>query len=310
MSKPEAGNKFYTRKESGGYSTCIKGKPTDKCDVLANCVGYACGRFNEIYSQITGYNGMKYPYFNCNAENFIERAKSFYPELSITTTPHAGAIAVWQKGNTLSGSDGAGHVAIVEKVLSPTEIVTSESGYGGTAFFTKTRRKDNNWGQSGYLFRGFIVNPVVKEDPTPTVKITGTVVRDTTKNQIQVNVTNLRVRVSPSLKATTLGYARKGIYNYTETKVADNYTWYKIAENNWIAYDKSWAILFPVNTIKVGDLVRLDKKATVYNTLKKFKAWVYEKDLYLYELKGNRAVIYTSDKKTCVGAVDKKYLKK
>ena len=69
--KPESGNKFYNTTSNGGYSKCIKGKPTDKgCNVLANCVGYACGRFNEIIGS------MKYPQLNCNAENFIERAKS------------------------------------------------------------------------------------------------------------------------------------------------------------------------------------------------------------------------------------------
>ena len=47
--KPEAGNKFYNTTSNGGYSRCIKGNPTDAgCNVLANCVGYACGRFNEI----------------------------------------------------------------------------------------------------------------------------------------------------------------------------------------------------------------------------------------------------------------------
>ena len=70
--KPEAGNKFYITKSRGGYSDCIQGKPTDNCNVLANCVGYACGRFNEIIGN------MKYPAFNCNAENFIERAKNTY----------------------------------------------------------------------------------------------------------------------------------------------------------------------------------------------------------------------------------------
>ena len=67
--KPENGNKFYNTVLKGGYSHCIAGYPTDKgCNVLANCVGYACGRFNEIIGT------MKYPYLNCNAENFIERA--------------------------------------------------------------------------------------------------------------------------------------------------------------------------------------------------------------------------------------------
>ena len=42
--RPTAGNKYFIRKVNGGYSTCIQGKPTDsQCNVLANCVGEACG---------------------------------------------------------------------------------------------------------------------------------------------------------------------------------------------------------------------------------------------------------------------------
>lgn len=160
--KPETGNKFYNTKSNGGYSTCIQGKPTDKgCNVLSNCVGYACGRFNEIIGE------MKYPSLNCNAENFIERAKNTYG-LEVGQTPKVGAIMCWQHG-TLSGSDGAGHVAIVEKVISDTEVYTSESSYGGKAFFNATRKKGTgNWGISNYTFRGFIYNPAIKPEPTPT----------------------------------------------------------------------------------------------------------------------------------------------
>ena len=44
--RPTAGNKYFITKSNGGYSTCIQGKPTDgQCNVLANCVGYACGGF-------------------------------------------------------------------------------------------------------------------------------------------------------------------------------------------------------------------------------------------------------------------------
>ena len=46
--RPHKDDKYFVRKASGGYSTCIQGKPTDKeCDVLSNCVGYANGAFNE-----------------------------------------------------------------------------------------------------------------------------------------------------------------------------------------------------------------------------------------------------------------------
>ena len=89
-SKP-VNNKFYITKSKGGYSTCIQGYPTDaSCNVLANCVGYACGRFNEIIGT------MKYPSLNCNAENFIERAKNTYG-LQVVSYPTLGGIMVWQK---------------------------------------------------------------------------------------------------------------------------------------------------------------------------------------------------------------------
>ena len=132
------------------------GKPTDKnCDVLSNCVGYAYGRFNEI----GGYGRMKY-LRPVNAENFIQNAGG----LTVEQTPSLGACMVWRKGATLGGGDGVGHVAIVEKIESPTRIVTSESGYNcATPFWTKTRDKgDGNWGAgAGYTFLGFIRNPAV-----------------------------------------------------------------------------------------------------------------------------------------------------
>lgn len=166
-SKPSSGNKFYIRKANGGYSTCIQGSPTDsQCNVLANCVGYACGRFNEIIGS------MKYPSLNCNAENFIERAKNTYG-LEISDVPTLGGIMVWQKGNTLSGNDGAGHVAVVEKIIDNNTIYTSESGYGSSAFWNSTRRNSNGrWGLgSGYKFRGCIVNPAVGKITTPTTEV-------------------------------------------------------------------------------------------------------------------------------------------
>lgn len=155
-SKPSAGNKFYITTSRGGYSQCIQGSPTDgECNVLSNCVGYACGRYNEIIGS------MKYPYLNCNAENFIERAKNTYG-LQVVPYPTLGGIMVWQKG-TLSSSDGAGHVEVVERIDSANQIYTSASNYGGTAFYNALRNNNNGrWGLgSGYTFRGCIVNPAI-----------------------------------------------------------------------------------------------------------------------------------------------------
>lgn len=171
-SKPGANNKFYITTGAGGYSQCIVGYPTDKhCNVLANCVGYACGRFNEIIGS------MKYPYLNCNAENFIERAKTM--GLKVVPYPTLGGIMVWKKGNTLNGNDGAGHVAIVERIDSENQIYTSESGYGSSAFWNSLRNNNNGrWGLGyGYSFRGCIINPAIGDvhyvKPTPTPKPSG-----------------------------------------------------------------------------------------------------------------------------------------
>ena len=161
FTRPESGNKYYIRKASGGYSTAIKGSPTDKyCDVLHNCVGYAAGRFHEIANR---------PQFDLvdtvNAELMYSNAKAH--GLKTGSTPQLGALIVWQKGATLSGSDGAGHVAVVEQVNADGSIVTSESGYGCASPFWTTARvkgKDGNWGGgTGYKFLGFVYQPEAQQ---------------------------------------------------------------------------------------------------------------------------------------------------
>ena len=124
-----SGNKNYITTGSGGWNTCIKGYPMDaNANVLANCVGYASGRFNEIINEARDKTGCAYKTLNCNAEWFIERAVA--AGLKTGSTPRVGAIMCWQKGAVEGGNDGAGHVAIVEKVNSNGTVYTSESGYG------------------------------------------------------------------------------------------------------------------------------------------------------------------------------------
>ena len=151
--RPEAGNPYYNTRAKGGYSDAITGNPQDTgCNVLCNCVGYAFGRFNEI----AGVGACRY-LRPTNAVNFIQNRGN----LSYGQEPKLGGCMVWQKGATLSGSDGAGHVAIVEKINADGSIVTSESGWGGPVFVTKTRRKgDGNWGTSSpYKYLGCIYQP-------------------------------------------------------------------------------------------------------------------------------------------------------
>lgn len=172
-------NKYYIRKVTGGLNGAVAGNPTQRyANVLDNCVGYANGRFNESINDpdLKGIvKAFKYQLV-CDAEDFIESAKR--QGLKISSTPIEGGIMVWQKGRTLSPSDGAGHVAFVERVYDDGSIMTSESGWASWAF--KTVRRDNKngrWGQnSNYKFRGCIINPSIKDPkvvPVPPLTVDG-----------------------------------------------------------------------------------------------------------------------------------------
>ncbi len=157
--RPTAGNKYYITKSSGGYSTCIKGKPTDsQCDVLSNCVGYGNGAFNEELD--LGYE--KY-HFNCNAENFIERAIA--AGLSVVKEPIVGGMLVWEGKGSL-----AGHTDMCIEKINSNCIKTADSGYGSkTPFWIATRYNNTGrWGlNENYIYRGCIVNPNYPPSPEP-----------------------------------------------------------------------------------------------------------------------------------------------
>ena len=223
--KPEAGNKYYITKARGGYSNAIQGKPVDaNCDVLSNCVGYAYGRFNEI----GGYGYCKY-LSPVNAENFMQYKGS----LKTGQTPEVGACMVWQKGGTLSNSDGAGHVAIVEKVVSPTQIITSESAYGGSAFYTQTRNKGTgNWGMgSAYTFLGFIYNPAVSN------------VANNTSNTVNVS--------SPVTPSNETVYVVKSGDSLSVIAAKYGMTYQELAKYNNISNP---------NVIKIGQKIKIPSK--------------------------------------------------
>lgn len=268
-SKPGAGNKFFITTGAGGYSHCIVGKPTDsQCNVLSNCVGYACGRFNEIIGS------MKYPYLNCNAENFIERAKS--AGLQVVNYPTLGGIMVWQKGDTLSGNDGAGHVAVVERIDSANQIYTSESGYGGSAFWNSIRTNNNGrWGMgSGYSFRGCIINPAIGDvhyvEPTPTPTPSGETIYVVVKGDTLSRIASLygttyqklaeyngianpnliypgqHIRIpEASGKVETITYVVKSGDNLSKIAKAYNTSWQKIYEDNKDIIGKNPNLIYP-----------------------------------------------------------------
>ena len=165
LTKPESGNPYYNTPAAGGYAIgIILGNPRDSgCNVLANCVGYAAARFNEII----GAGEFKYFKYAPNAEDFYDTAIA--QGLKVGAEPKLGAIICWAKGKTHTSADGAGHVAVVEKINADGSIVTSESGYGcANPFWTTERKKGSgNWGAgTEYRFLGFIYNPAVSDAET------------------------------------------------------------------------------------------------------------------------------------------------
>lgn len=136
-------------------------------DTLPNCTAYAWGRFYEIL-------GTRPALSTGNAEQWYLNTADGYKR---GQTPVLGAICCWQKGATtnVDGTDGAGHVAIVEKINTDGSIVTSESGWNSSSYWwTTTRTNDNgNWGASeGYIFQGFIYCPTTIATPnTDAIKV-------------------------------------------------------------------------------------------------------------------------------------------
>lgn len=156
LTSPSTSNKWYLHTSKGGYNNSILvGSPS----VLANCVGYARGRFSEIagsWQNIANSDGGK---IWGNTSGFQKGSK-----------PKLGAIICWSKPGA------AGHVAVVEKVNSDGSIVTSESGYkelsfssittadghyNGKAFWTGKYSPDNGYCSGPYIFQGFIYNPAI-----------------------------------------------------------------------------------------------------------------------------------------------------
>ncbi len=159
IDKPKDGDPFFNngRGKYFGISTCITGSPTDPgCNVLANCVGGAVGAYNKCAQDGNRKWGpILYP---PNAENIYKYAQ----DLGLMVSPNAepGALIIWQKGATLSGTDGAGHVAFVYKVDDNGDIHTSESEYGGRAWVNRTYTKSSGYFYAnGYKLLGFVLQP-------------------------------------------------------------------------------------------------------------------------------------------------------
>lgn len=162
---------WKTQSDGEIYNKCSE---IENGSVLPNCVGYAWGRFMEILGD-TPTLSTNSPRYWWDHDDGYERGQE----------PKPGAVIVWKR--VVNNVEEDGHVAIVEKVNADGTIITSESAFkswetvydnkdpGKGHFFVTTRIYDadaknwrkasngsaiNSWIDNGYIFQGFIYNPV------------------------------------------------------------------------------------------------------------------------------------------------------
>jgi hypothetical protein len=143
LTVPANNDPHYTRIASGGLNPCIPGIPEAWTgSVLANCVGYNYGRWYEILGRDPQlYTGDAKYWWSHNSQ-YVHGSE-----------PRLGAIICFD-------SASQGHVAIVEQIIDANTIVTSNSAYQQTIFYTQTLRRANNWTwNSNFTFQGFIYLP-------------------------------------------------------------------------------------------------------------------------------------------------------
>lgn len=144
LTVPANNDPNYTRPAYGGYNNCIPGNPEAwPGSVLANCVGEVHGRWWEILGRDPGLCPYDAKYFWTYTSDGYSRGSE----------PRLGAIICFT-------SSGQGHVAVVEQVPDPDTVITSNSAYGQTIFYTQTLRRANGWTwNSAFTFQGFIYLP-------------------------------------------------------------------------------------------------------------------------------------------------------
>lgn len=166
LKAPSTSDKNYLHYTKGGYNYAIE-IANGSC--LPNCVGYAWGRWRELL-------GKKHKLSTRNAENWWDNTDDGYKR---GQTPKLGSIMCWRKGSTSSGSDGYGHVAVVEQINDDGSLVCSNSAYNSTRFYLKTMKAPYNLG-TGYAFQGFIHLPIEFKVESPK-KETSTTTSNTPK---------------------------------------------------------------------------------------------------------------------------------
>lgn len=128
---------------------------------MPNCTCYAWGRFWEIGDPLNQHIHKPTHLPTSDGGQWWDQAvASGYYQTG--QTPRLGAVICFER------TGASGHVAIVEEIGTingRNVIVTSNSAWQSTFFYTQTLYEDENYSWGSYTFQGFIYNPYA--DPLP-----------------------------------------------------------------------------------------------------------------------------------------------
>lgn len=151
---------------------------------------------------------------------------------------------------------------------------------------------------------GIRINPFEYLDKDLFENIVNPTIRDENKNQLKINVVDLRIRKEPNIESNILGLTEyNGIYDYYETVENEGYTWYKIGDDNWIASTQDWITVYPKKEeVTIDDLIKEieilqnqinileNENSELKENLKEFNP--EESGLYYLELLNSQTLIY------------------
>ncbi len=196
---------------------------------MPNCTCYAWGRWYELL-------GTKPKLYTGNAKTWFPKGES-YDGYKRGQTPKLGAVACWS-------NSGAGHVAIVEEIYSDGSILTSNSAWKSTNFYTKKINKGYNYGS--YKFQGFIYLPIEFDEPKQETYKVGTTyttqvilkVREgagTNYNQIPYEKLTTNAKANAYSSGANKGCLKEGTkVTCQDIKNVGNDIWIKIP-SGWVA---------------------------------------------------------------------------
>lgn len=216
LRKPSENNYYY--KPNGNINTLNANDDYN----MPNCTNYCFLRMHEILGlkerdsyilrESGGYGTAK----NWYAQTYLPKGKEL----------KECAIAVFD-GNS-------GHVAFIEKKLSDTRAIISQSQYDENKSlrnykYFETREVDLIVGQATLSGVGKLIGFIYPKNND------NRVARNTKKEQLEVYEDYFNVRKTPNGETYDGCYCACGIYNVLDKKQEGNYTWVKIDKDCWVA---------------------------------------------------------------------------